>query len=259
MLGENKKMNNNSSADKYLRTKIFLAKITGIAVLIVSMQFSQSGFGFKGQDIAVSGWVLAIAVTVAQFVFNSRVRNLNWTITVLGIMAYVYSIWTNIVGFYAFQGKVVTVDMLLTFDAILPVFASAFMDIFPETIISYAFNASGEGDLIGNVMAVAKDPDSIFSKNQNSSNNNSQQNRNQYQNQYQNQTSQNNGNHNQSQQRTPQTTSVMSNLPRTNVPANNVSSQTMGYKTEAPQKQPMDDELRSELMKGIEEMRNKNK
>lgn len=251
-------MNNNSS-DKYLRTKIFLAKITGIAVLVVSMQFSQSGFGFKGQDIAVSGWVLAIAVTVAQFVFNSRVRNLNWTITVLGIMAYVYSIWTNIVGFYAFQGKVVTVDMLLTFDAILPIFASAFMDIFPEAIISYAFNASGEGDLIGNVMAVAKDPDSIFSRNQNNSNNSSGQNRSQQQNQ----SSQNSGNHNQSHQnnqRPPQTNSVMSSLPRTNTPTNNTSSQLpMGYKTEVSQKSEMTDELRAELMKNIEEMRNKSK
>ncbi len=251
-------MNNNSS-DKYLRTKIFLAKITGIAVLVVSMQFSQSGFGFKGQDIAVSGWVLAIAVTVAQFVFNSRVRNLNWTITVLGIMAYVYSIWTNIVGFYAFQGKVVTVDMLLTFDAILPIFASAFMDIFPEAIISYAFNASGEGDLIGNVMAVAKDPDSIFSRNQNNSNNSSGQNRSQQQNQ----SSQNSGNHNQSHQnnqRPPQTNSVMSSLPRTNTPTNNTSSQVpMGYKTETPQKPPMDDALRAELMKSIEEMKSREK
>lgn len=252
-------MNNNSS-DKYLKTKIFLAKITGIAVLVVSMKFSQNGFGFRGEDIASAGWVLAIAVTVAQFVFNSRVRNLNWTITVLGIMAYIYSIWTNIVGFYAYQGKIATVDTLMAFDAILPVFASAFMDIFPETILSWAFNSSGEGDLIGNVVAVAKDPNSIFSKNQNSSNNNSQQNRNQYQNQ----TSQNNGNNNQSQHSQPrpqqQTTSVMSNLPRTNVPTNNVSSQTpMGYKTETSQKPPMDDELRSELMKGIEEMRNKNK
>ncbi len=252
-------MNNNSSADKYLRTKIFLAKITGIAVLVVSMQFSQSGFGFKGQDIAVSGWVLAIAVTVAQFVFNSRVRNLNWTITVLGIMAYVYSIWTNIVGFYAFQGKAVTLDMLFTFDAILPVFASAFMDIFPEAIISYAFNASGEGDLIGNVLAVANDPDTIFSKNQNSSNNNGSQNRSQQQTQ----TSQNNGNHNQSHQNSQrpqqQTNSVMSNLPRANVNANNISSQPMGYKTETPQKPPMDDALRAELMKSIEEMKSREK
>ena len=98
-------MNNSGTADKYLRTKIFFAKITGIAVLIVSMQFSQNGFGFKEKNIALAGWVLAIAVTVAQFVFNSRVRNLNWTITFLGIVAYVYSIWTNLIGFYNYQGN----------------------------------------------------------------------------------------------------------------------------------------------------------
>ncbi len=251
-------MNNNSS-DKYLRTKIFLAKITGILVLIVSMQFSQNGFGFKGQDISLAGWVLAIAVTVAQFVFNSKVRNLNWTITVLGIMAYVYSIWTNIVGFYDYQGKVATVDTLLTFDAILPIFASAFMDIFPEAILSWAFNSSGEGDLIGNVLAVTNDPSSIFSKNQNNGNN--QQYRNQ--NSGQSSQSQNSGGHNQSQyqqqRQSQQASSVMSNLPRSNASTNNASSQPMGYKTETPQKPPMNDELRVELMKGIEEMRSKNK
>ncbi len=78
-----------------------------------------------------------------------------------------------------------------------------------------------------------------------------------------NQTSQNNGNHNQPHQNNQrpqqQTSSVMSNLPRANVNANNTSSQPMGYKTETPQKLPMDDTLRAELMKGIEEMRSKNK
>lgn len=249
-------MNNSGTADKYLRTKIFFAKITGIAVLVVSMQFSQNGFGFKEEKIALAGWILAIAVTVAQFVFNSRVRNLNWTITFLGIVAYVYSIWTNLIGFYNYQGKTLTLETLIDFSALLPVFASAFMDIFPEAILSWAFNSAGEGDLIGNVVAVANDPNSIFSKNQNNSNNNTQQNRSQQQNQ----TSQNgghNGNSQQSQQRpSQQTSSVMSNLPR--VATNSVPSQPMGYKTETPQKPPMDDALRAELMKNIEEMKSKN-
>ena len=74
------------------------------------------------------------------------------------------------------------------------------------------------------------------------------------------QSSQNYGNHNQSQQRTPQTNSVMSSLPRTNTPTNNTSSQPpMGYKTETPQKPPMDDALRAELMKSIEEMKSREK
>lgn len=241
-------MNNSGVADKYLRTKIFFAKITGIAVLIVSMQFSQNGFGFKDQNIAYAGWILAVAVTVAQFIFNSKVRSLNWTITVLGVMSYVYSIWTNIIGFYQYQG--IPINLFST-DAILPVLASIFLDVYPETSLAWSFNASGDGDLIGNIMAVTNDPNSIFAKNQN----NSQQ----YRNQQQNQSSQNYGNNAQSQQsqQRQQTTSLMSNLPRTNVPTNSSSSQPMGYKTENPQKQTMDSELREELMKGIEEMRNK--
>ncbi len=158
------------NSDKYLKIKILLAKIMGIAVLIVSMQFSQSGFGFKDENIGYVGWVLAIAVTVAQFVFNSRVRNLNWTITGLGIMAYIYSIWTNLLGFYNYQDKTLTFETLLTFSAVLPLATSIFMDVFPETILSWAFNASGEGDLIGNLIAVGNDPDNIFSQRSNSGN-----------------------------------------------------------------------------------------
>lgn len=187
-------MNNNSS-DKYLRGKILLAKIMGVAVLVISMQFSQNGFGFKDQDIAYIGWVLAIAVTAVQFVFNSRVKNLNWTITILGVMSYVYSIWTNIVGFYDYQGKSVSFDTIFTLEAVLPIFASVFMDLMPESLLAWAFNASSEGDVVGNVLDVANNPDSIFARvssqnnNRNNGNNNQQQQRQnaEYQNAYSNQ------------------------------------------------------------------------
>lgn len=238
-------MNNSNSSDKYLRTKIFLAKITGILVLIVSMQFSQNGFGFKDEDIAMAGWVLAVAVTVAQFVFNSRVRNLNWTITFLGIMAYVYSIWTNLIGFYNYQGKTLSVETLLTFNALLPVFASAFMDIFPEAILSWAFNSSGEGDLIGNVIAVTNDPNSIFSKNQNNINTNPNQNNSPNS---RNNNPQNNSNQQHQRPQNQTQSSLMSNIPR-----NNTKTEVpMGYTTPT-----MDDKLRAELMKNIEDMKNK--
>lgn len=84
------------------------------------------------------------------------------------------------------------------------------------------------------------------------SNNNGNQNRNQ--------SSQNNGNHNQSHQnnqRPSQTNSVMSSLPKNSVPVNSSSqsAKPMGYNTDTA----MNEELRAELMKGIEEMRNKEK
>jgi len=91
------------------------------------------------------------------------------------------------------------------------------------------------------------------------SGNNTQQNRNQQQNQ----SSQNGGSNGSSQQshlRPPQqASSVMSSLPKSSVVTNEISSQPMGYKTETPQKPPMDNALREELMRNIEGMRNKNK
>jgi hypothetical protein len=53
---------------------------------------------------------------------------------------------------------------LMSVDAILPVLGSIFLDVFPETALAWAFNASTDGDLIGNILAVGNDPDNIFKK-----------------------------------------------------------------------------------------------
>lgn len=137
--------------DKYLRTKKFFAKLLGIAVLVVSFQFSAAGFGFRNPDAEWVGWVLAIAVTVAQLIFNTRVKDLNWTIVVMGLMSYLYSIYTNISGFYVYTGN----EFAWNFTAIIPVLSGCFMDIFPEMALAWGFDASTEGDMIGNIVELS--------------------------------------------------------------------------------------------------------
>jgi hypothetical protein len=144
----------NRQPDKYLGTKIVFARVFGILVLIVSAIFSQSGFGFSEPNLAWVGWILAGAVTVAQLIFNTKLEKLNWTIATVGIMAYVYSIYTNIVGFYAIKGT----SFVLNGDAIIPILGSVFLDIFPEMALAWSFGASSDGDVIGNLKKLADDP-----------------------------------------------------------------------------------------------------
>ena len=153
-------MNTNKS-DKYTKLKKLFALVTGVGVFVVSAIFSQTGFGFREPSMAWAGWALAIAVTVAELIFNTKVRNLNWTIIVVGIMAYVYSIYTNFVGFYALQG---TPIVFWSADAIIPILGSIFMDVYPEMAVAWAMDAAGDGDLIGNVVEVSSDPENIFRK-----------------------------------------------------------------------------------------------
>jgi hypothetical protein len=141
---------NVNTADKYLNTKIFFAKIMGFLVLFVSFQFSADGFGFKTDNSKLVGWILAFAVSSAQLIFNTSVKKLNWTIVLVGVIAYIYSIWTNILGFYSYRGETEVV-WALNMSSIVPIAGGAFMDIFPEMALAWAFGAGGEGDLIGNL------------------------------------------------------------------------------------------------------------
>ncbi len=150
----------NRQTDKYLKTKIFFARVFGILVLIVSAIFSQSGFGFSEPNLAWVGWILAGAVTVAELIFNTKLEKLNWTIILVGSMAYVYSIYTNIVGFYAIKGT----SFVLNGDAIIPILGSVFLDIFPEMALAWSFGASSDGDVIGNVKRLANDPNPFSEK-----------------------------------------------------------------------------------------------
>lgn len=137
--------------DKYLSVKKKFAKLMGFLVLFTSLKFSADGFGFRTEDSLYVGWILAFAVTCAQLIFNTQVRKLNWTIVVIGILSYVYSVWTNIMGFYVYRGETEIV-FSLSMNSIISVFGGAFMDIFPEMALAWAFGAGNEGDLVGNLI-----------------------------------------------------------------------------------------------------------
>lgn len=124
--------------------------VVGFFLLGVSIMWSQDGFNFDiagdsgYSDIAVFiGYGLAISVTVIQFVFSTNYKELNASLILFGILAYVYSIYTNYHGILHFQGESVNK---------IGAFIMAFvMDGIPEPLIAWSLGESLTGDFIGNL------------------------------------------------------------------------------------------------------------
>lgn len=127
-----------------------LAVLVGCLLLAISMMWSQDGFNFDlagdsggTNTAAVVGWVLAFAVTTTQFVFSTNYNKLNLSLITFGVVAYVYSIYTNKMGIVHFQGASAN-----EFGAWVLAFV---MDGVPEPLIAWGLGESLSGDPIGNI------------------------------------------------------------------------------------------------------------
>lgn len=164
--------NKNSQVGKYSILRKKSALIVGILMLIASIKFSHDGFMYNATESGfwgnVIGWGIPVAVTVAQFMFNTELKKLNLTIFAIGLAAYIYSIWTNIIGLYEFRG----VEMTSGKYDIINYALGFFMDIYPEAAISWALGESRFGDLLGNIVSAAKDPEKLYPTQSNGGNNN---------------------------------------------------------------------------------------
>lgn len=127
-----------------------IAFATGIVLLLISIHWSQDGFSFNvagdsgGTSLAILiGYTLAFAVTVVQFVFSTNLKELNASLIVFGLVAYVYSIYTNYEGIVHFQGSQPN-----KFMAWILGFA---MDGVPEPLIAWGMMESLSGDFVGNM------------------------------------------------------------------------------------------------------------
>jgi len=124
--------------------------IGGFFTLIVSIFWSQDGFnfdiagdsGYKTMAVFV-GYGLAIVVSIVQFVFSTNLNKLNTSLIVFGVLAYVYSIYTNYLGIVHFQGNSVNEFGAWVF--------AIFVDGVPELLISWGLGESTSGDFIGNL------------------------------------------------------------------------------------------------------------
>lgn len=126
-----------------------IALFTGFATLIISIYFSYDGFdqsvsganeGYSTLAVII-GLTLAIVVSVVQFIFGTAYAELNWTLRLAGLAAYVYSIYTNYLG----------IKHILGADDFMAISSALFMDIYPEPAIAWALGEALTGDLAGNI------------------------------------------------------------------------------------------------------------
>lgn len=140
---------------KFTKVKKFLAFVTGVGVLWASIIFSKNGFNFNtASEYVWVGWMLAFAATTTQLIMNSSFKKINWTILILGLGSYIYSIYTNMLGFHSLRATDSIWD-------VLNICGSFFMDVFPEVAISWALDESKVGDLIGNLLKSAQTPEML--------------------------------------------------------------------------------------------------
>lgn len=130
-----------------------LAIVIGLFLLSVSVFWSQDGFNFDlagdsvGTDASlVVGWGLAVSVSVIQFVFSTNYRELNASLIVFGVLAYVYSIYTNYQGILHFQGVLA--------NKVGAAILGIVMDGVPEPLIAWGLHESLSGDFVGNLVKV---------------------------------------------------------------------------------------------------------
>jgi uncharacterized membrane protein len=126
-----------------------LALWGGIALAIISVYFS-----YDGADQTINGGnpaysevakyimiVMALVITLAQFIFNSDFAKLSTTMKIIGALSYVYSLSTNYMG----------IQHLFGFSGFVGGMIAAFIDIAPEAFIAWSLDDSLRGDMIGNL------------------------------------------------------------------------------------------------------------
>ena len=137
----------------YLKVKKFSAGTTGVAVAVASIVFSILGFGAKNTAMSWIALALSLAVFTVQMVFQTKYEHLNPTILVLALLSYVYSIGTNFLGLYIMQAEQFYgwKAFLDGGDAWFKLIAAAFIDIYPEAMLTWAISQRSGEDLVTNI------------------------------------------------------------------------------------------------------------
>jgi hypothetical protein len=95
------------------------------------------------------GYALGIAVTVLELVFAEEGMKHTLTISAVGLLAYVYGIFTNIIGIWVAQGSPDPSQNpgVLLFPAIL----GFFLEVTPEPLILWGLMGTGVRDALGQI------------------------------------------------------------------------------------------------------------
>lgn len=127
-----------------------LAIVGALVCWGLSMYFSKEGFSVGNTVMLWVGWILAAIVTVVELVFNSPTHKLSLTLIVVGILCYLYGIWTNVTGFWELQHPSVPF-VAFSSSSILSWFVGFIMEVLPEPLFMWGIASAFDGDFLGNL------------------------------------------------------------------------------------------------------------
>ena len=132
-----------------------LIRLTAILVALLlwfmSVQFSVDGFNFILPKYQWMGYLLAVAVTILELVFNEEGMRHTLTLVAVGFLAYVYGVVTNVLGVWVAQGSP---DLTQNpFAMLFPALLGFFLEIAPEPLLVWGLIGTGVRDLLAHLVA----------------------------------------------------------------------------------------------------------
>lgn len=123
---------------------------TALGLWMVSVNFSYEGFNFEVPDMSWMAIVLSLAVTVLQLVWSKLGASANMTLMIGGLLAYIYGIYTNVMGIT--QAQSATGEGNVT-KYVFPILLAVILEIMPEPMFVWGLTGLSEfgGDFLSNL------------------------------------------------------------------------------------------------------------
>jgi hypothetical protein len=136
---------------RYAQLIRMLAVAVAALLWLMSIQFSAGGFNFVMPHYIWMGYALGIAVTVLELVFAEEGMKHSLTLAAVGLLAYAYGIFTNVLGIWAAQGSP---DLAANPAAVIfPVILGFVLEVTPEPLLLWGLMGTGVRDVLGHLFA----------------------------------------------------------------------------------------------------------
>lgn len=131
-----------NTQENLLRVKRILSLLASCGLIGLSVWFSKLGFGVESSNqYEWVGWFLGGVVTVVELVFNTNIQKLNPTLIAAGGIAYLYGMYTNVIGLQEILGVSVWFAVVL----------GLFLEVLPEPLFAWSIGVTDGGDVVGNI------------------------------------------------------------------------------------------------------------
>lgn len=131
-----------NTQENLLRVKRILSLLASCGLIGLSIWFSKLGFGVESSNqYEWVGWFLGGVVTVVELVFNTNIQKLNPTLIAAGGIAYLYGMYTNVIGLQEILGVSVWFAIVL----------GLFLEVLPEPLFAWSIGVTDGGDVVGNI------------------------------------------------------------------------------------------------------------